>query len=136
MYSFFGENPMGSSQYYNAHGTIDESLPATENMRILFWTPVFLEYIQDKNIPCGNIKCQITSDKSLLNSSQAVVFHAWESDVIITSTEKTGEVTYWKNIPNFRFKNQYWVLYGLEPPMYFTEKLQSFGDLFNWTMTY
>ncbi|CAG7820259.1 unnamed protein product, partial [Allacma fusca] len=135
LYTFFAENPIGLSQYYNAHGTIDEVLLITDNMRILFWTPVFLEYIQEKNIPCGNIKCQITSNKSLLNSSQAVVFHAWESDLILTSMEKTGKDN-WKNIPKFRFTNQYWVLYGLEPPMFFTKKLQSFGDLFNWTMTY
>ncbi|CAG7816625.1 unnamed protein product [Allacma fusca] len=112
----------------------NKSIPLTHNnITILFWTPIWSRPMTEKNIPCGNIKCRVTPNRHLLQSSQAVVFHGWESDMIV-ARKGTREAR--KNIPEVRHYNQYWVLLALEPPMYFSPRLQSFGNLFNWTMTY
>ncbi|CAG7660588.1 unnamed protein product [Allacma fusca] len=113
----------------------DKNVPLTDNnFRILYWTTFFQTKIAEKSVPCGNITCHITHNRNFLNSSHAVLFHAWEPDMIVASSKRNPQAR--KNIPNIRYYNQYWVLIGLEPPMFFTRHLQSFGDLFNWTATY
>ena len=77
------------------------------------------------------LSCNITSDKSLFNISDAVVFHAREDSVPATVKELSS-------MP--RPVNQRWVMFIIESPLnlFNSQKLKCFdshGPL-NWTATY
>ena len=73
---------------------------------------------------CAN-KCDVTTDKSRLEESDAIVFHL-------------PDILPWTSFPKARTPEQVWVLYNLEPP---PRQIWYLGgaiwrNVFNWTMSY
>lgn len=103
------------------------SLKKENSKLILLWTPFFdyWNYLPQANFDqCSRCRnCLITTDKSKLLESDAVIFHARDMDVT--------------RLPPFRLPNQRWVFYCLESPPYSDfPGLQHTQHMFNWTMTY
>lgn len=105
-----------------------------EYKTILLFTKYFSEEYSDdfyffqsgektfKKYNCEFSNCFVTSNKSLLSTADAVLFHA--TDLRVT------------NIPQRLNTNQIWILYSMEPPKYMVLKWSLIESLFNWTMTY
>ncbi|XP_076347342.1 4-galactosyl-N-acetylglucosaminide 3-alpha-L-fucosyltransferase 9-like [Tachypleus tridentatus] len=70
---------------------------------------------------CSNL-CEVTREKRLLSSVDAVLFHARDLNM--------------KDLPKIREPHQRWILYGLESPSLTNLPWKSINGLFNWTMTY
>ena len=98
---------------------------------ILAWTSFwFQDYWCDmtENSPevskCAD-KCEVTTDKSRLEESDAIVFHL-------------PDILPWTSLPKSRRPDQMWVLYNLEPPprqIWYTGGAM-WRNVFNWTMSY
>ena len=98
---------------------------------ILAWTSFwFQDYWCDitENSPevstCAD-KCEVTTDKSRLEESDAIVFHL-------------PDILPWTSLPKSRRPDQVWVLYNLEPPprqIWYTGGAM-WRNVFNWTMSY
>ncbi|XP_035214497.1 alpha-(1,3)-fucosyltransferase C-like [Stegodyphus dumicola] len=94
---------------------------------ILLWTSFFgnWNYLPKERFShcprCRN--CQVTSDRSRLQESDAVIFHARDMSIA--------------DLPHIRYPHQRWVFYCLEsPPHSDFSGLQYMNHMFNWTMTY
>lgn len=94
---------------------------------ILLWTSFFdyWDYLPREHFKkctrCRN--CRVTTDRSKLLESDAVIFHARDMSVI--------------DMPPVRLPQQRWVFYCLESPPYSDfPGLQHTQNMFNWTMTY
>lgn len=103
------------------------SLTMKDSKLILLWTSFFeyWNYLPKENFnQCSRCKnCEVTTDKSKLLESDAVIFHA--RDMSVT------------DMPPFRLPHQRWIFYCLESPPYsdFPGLLYT-SNMFNWTMTY
>ena len=98
------------------------------NVTILMWT----DYYHNKDL-IDHIRleapipewCHVTFDRSVLNESQAVVFHIPGSDLNMN------------DLPPIRLPSQVWVFYAIESPVYISRDMASLNKLaFNRTMTY
>ncbi|GIX91502.1 alpha-(1,3)-fucosyltransferase fut-6 [Caerostris extrusa] len=94
---------------------------------ILLWTSFFgyWEYLPKENFKyCSRCRnCRVTTDRSRLKESDAVVFHARDMSL--------------SDLPPVRYPHQRWVFYCLESPPYSDfPGLQHMRNMFNWTMTY
>jgi Fucosyltransferase, N-terminal len=73
-----------------------------------------------KQCPVDN--CETTNDRTLLSQSDALIFHPWNMNL--------------NDLPNIRKREQRWVFYLTESPIYSPPIIKQIPDLFNWTMTY
>ncbi|GFY63619.1 alpha-(1,3)-fucosyltransferase C [Trichonephila inaurata madagascariensis] len=93
---------------------------------ILLWTPFFgyWGYFPSENFQhCDCRNCEVTTDRSRLSESDAVIFHARDMSL--------------SDLPSIRYPHQRWVFYCLESPPYSDfPGLQHMKNMFNWTMTY
>jgi len=117
------------SQLYahrNSFGAFKESNPSGKT--VLFWTTFFgVEdfYVGLETAPfrlCSSKQCFTTSDRSLLNQSDAIIFHIRDLDM--------------KDLPDHRFAHQYWIFYLLESPSNTPRFFNTLDNMFNWTFTY
>lgn len=96
------------------------------------WGPKTVEEAQSYKFadwdgsPCEESRCQITFDRSLLNVSDAVLFHA----VALSPRLDIEELT------RMRLPAQRWVLYTKESPGVLPIAPRYNGLHFNWTATY
>lgn len=107
------------------------SLTTNRSRRILIWTKVFGDtYEKRKNVTpifelhsaCDH-QCHITSDRSLFQVTDAVVFHERDIDPL--------------DMPTTRPQQQKWVFWSRECPAYSNSHLiRSVAHVFNWTMIY
>ena len=89
---------------------------------ILIWDKYFGGKWPQVNLACN---CSVTTDRSLFNSSSAVVFHLRDFDI--------------RDVPEFHLQHQKFVLYNLESPCYSERKrkhFELFEDNIDWSMTY
>lgn len=89
---------------------------------ILIWDKYFGGKWPTINLPCN---CTVSTDRSLFNSSSAVVFHLRDFNI--------------RDVPDYQLLHQKFVLYNLESPCYSKRKkkdLELFEDNIDWTMTY
>ncbi|CAN7982876.1 unnamed protein product, partial [Ixodes hexagonus] len=99
--------------------------------RLLLWTPFFdkwyfgLDKSRERDVLLRNCsrKCYVTNDRSLLNYSDAVVFHVLDWNV--------------KDVPLLRSPAQRWVWWIMESPhnTWFGD-YHTMKSTFNWTMSY
>ena len=110
----------------------DRSIPGSERniKRILLWTKFHgrswnMEEGDDAfyRLKCKYKNCLLTSDRSQLSLSDAVVIHARD---IHTS----------RDLPQTRDPHQRWVFFLLESPHHTEVNVSMLNDLFNWTSTY
>ncbi|CAL1281224.1 unnamed protein product [Larinioides sclopetarius] len=99
----------------------------TDVKLILLWTSFFdyWGYFPQENLQqcrrCRN--CRITTDRSKLKESDAVIFHARDMSL--------------SDLPPVRYPHQRWIFYCLESPPYSDfNGLLHMRNMFNWTMTY
>ena len=132
-------SPRLSNQKRHQNTTDQNPRTATNDSSIviLLWTKFFKRltwdhldpFFPNKLITVGNFSCQLTTDKTQLNDSQAVVFHGRNID--------------FEELPNSHRNDQLWIFYLLESPSYRVCSL-SYGDCthrlanvgFNWIMNY
>lgn len=97
-------------------------------IKILFWTEFFgsmnlLDDIKTQFKKCGG-KCEITGNKSEIETADFVVFHFLD-------------LWFWKSLPKYRDDNQIWILFVAEPPPHiYWASLNVPNMVFNWTMSY
>ena len=95
---------------------------------VLFWTAFFQRedfFVGMETKPfleCQVRQCFTTNDRSLLNQSDAVIFHIRDLSM--------------SDLPNMRFGHQRWIFFLLESPSNTYRSLDNLDSLFNWTMTY
>lgn len=96
---------------------------------ILLWTTYFGSFDKWYNsstlsrLHCARQNCLVTTDRSCLEYSDAVVFH-WR-DVNM------------KDLPEYHKKKQMWILYMMESPINSEKSIAyEFGPLVDWTMSY
>ena len=99
---------------------------------ILFWTLFFgradvfgLGLGSEGFSYCPTSQCFVTTDRSLLELSDAVIFHPRDLDP--------------NDMPRYRLPHQRWVFFNYEPPVYTTSVprlFENISSVFNWTMTY
>ncbi|XP_046448041.1 alpha-(1,3)-fucosyltransferase C-like isoform X1 [Daphnia pulex] len=115
---------------------VDVCIPSNETnshdipKTILFWTTFYGEHVWNKlkmdlNEECPNHNCRLTTDRRLLNESDAVIFHFWQDKL--------------DRIPTCRRPDQYYVYLNFESAIrsrsYFPwRKIPR--DFFNLTATY
>ncbi|XP_064639954.1 4-galactosyl-N-acetylglucosaminide 3-alpha-L-fucosyltransferase 9-like [Lineus longissimus] len=75
-------------------------------INVLFWTNYYGDVFkwQETFAGCAISKCGITTDKSLYNTSDAVIFHMWKGDFELA------------HLPKHRLENQHWLVFSREPP--------------------
>ncbi|XP_076347597.1 alpha-(1,3)-fucosyltransferase C-like [Tachypleus tridentatus] len=91
---------------------------------VLLWTTFFSEkdYLPSTDkMQCTERRCSLTSNRRVLNQSDALVFH-W-ADYLFN------------DIPAIRLSHQRWILFVLESP-HNTGSLDHFNDMINWTATF
>ncbi|CAL1293403.1 unnamed protein product [Larinioides sclopetarius] len=101
-----------------------------ETKLILLWSPLFSgpEFLMTGNKSfdhpsCPERRCEVTSERSRLMESDAVLFHL-----------RTLSMT---DIPSSRTAHQKWIFFSLEAPPYsHFHGLSFMRNMFNWTMTY
>lgn len=104
--------------------------------KILIWTPFFggWGWLNDAKSLIKNCShsCEVTNDRSLIQDSSAVLFHA--NDV----WTKYGIVATVYNplieFPSYRDPSQVWIMWSLEPMCYMWGKIPP--HTFNWTALY
>ncbi|CAN8006880.1 unnamed protein product, partial [Ixodes hexagonus] len=99
--------------------------------RVLLWTPFFGQWLfglhgsweRDVRLTNCPYECYVTNDRSLLNQSEAVVFHVRDWRV--------------EDLPSVRTPSQKWVWAIWESPEHtFFYEYHKIKHTFNWTMTY
>ena len=83
----------------------------------------------DGVVKCGQYKCNVTRNETKLQTSDAVVFHAWAN--------MSSLKTYIKRAQKYKRKlTQRWIFYNRESPdrQQFYDTI--YNSVFNWTMTY
>lgn len=108
----------------------EENAAHTSGKIILYWTKYFdtddfyIGYGTKPFEQCSNFtsSCITTNDRSLLDHSDAVIFHIRDLDVA--------------DMPLRRLPNQRWIFFLLESPLHTPNILHNLGNVFNWTMTY
>lgn len=102
--------------------TVSHSGQRVKKPTILVWDKYFGGDWPPINLPCN---CSITTDRSLFNSSSAIVFHLRDFNV--------------RDVPDYRLQHQKFVMYNLESPCYSKSKekdFELFEDNIDWTMGY
>jgi hypothetical protein len=93
---------------------------------VLSWTPCFGSYTElppIKHLKCKYQNCELTSNRSLFNVSDAVLFH-WR-DINVS------------DLPSYHSANQTWILLNQESPNNSpSHVIVPLADQINWTMTY
>ncbi|CAH1788846.1 unnamed protein product [Owenia fusiformis] len=74
-----------------------------------------------KKKKCHYDQCRVTHNRSLLESSDAVLFHITQLG---------------QDKPKIRFPHQRWVFFQMESPVLNANEYKNWNGLFNWTMTY
>ncbi|KAK3581799.1 hypothetical protein CHS0354_026005 [Potamilus streckersoni] len=124
-------------QYYPLHST-QNGRPLIKIKKILIWTKffgtvpdVFAEQERSCVSDCG-YKCSLVSDKRELNSSDAIMFHLYDSwpENWVLGTRKLVD------LPNYRDPSQVWVLANMEPLGNLWGDFSVFNALINWTLWY
>ncbi|BFZ08091.1 hypothetical protein BsWGS_11130 [Bradybaena similaris] len=110
---------------------VRETRPNSQMKRILRWTGFFTDSSWEESddssfSPCKVNKCTMTNDRSLLDESDAILFHVgalWN---------------FWRgsSMPSSRRPDQVWILYNVEPPTRVPLNLGQFPGVFNWTAWY
>ena len=112
---------------YNAQ-LFDES---TEQFKIIiFWSKYFGNSWPDREgwTLCGNHRCYMSYNHSLLPYADAVVFHGFENSLV----EDVKEA-----LSIYRDAHQYWVYYDRECSQRSRiHNITQYEPVFNWTMTY
>lgn len=112
----------------NSHSSQATGHASQEEKLILIWSPLFenmnfLQIGKDSFKNCLETNCEITSDRTRLFESDAVLFHMRTLCML--------------DIPRNRTPNQKWIFFTLESPPYSHFQGFNFMDnMFNWTMTY
>ncbi|CAG5134800.1 unnamed protein product, partial [Candidula unifasciata] len=108
-----------------------ETRPNSDTKRILRWTGFFgdlsWENTDDSYFkPCKVNKCTMTNDRSLLDESDAILFHVG------------ALFNFWRghSLPSRRLPFQVWILHNVEPPPRVPLNLARFPGVFNWTAWY
>lgn len=98
--------------------------------KILVWTTFFGQTWFEKLFsgPLKNcpFNCTVTKDKNEIYTSDVVIFHLMD-------------LTIWTQMPTYRSREQIWLLFGAETPVYtdiYSAYLRRWRRKFNWTMTY
>lgn len=100
--------------------------------RILFWNNFFnLEYSRYgngkiepfKKMGCPIVNCELTNNKSLLNNTDFVIVHMYNSFNI-------------SSIPKFRPPFQRWIFFLYESPLNSLNDYSKYNSIFNLTATY
>ncbi|XP_077517459.1 alpha-(1,3)-fucosyltransferase C-like isoform X1 [Amblyomma americanum] len=109
-----------------AHYSLSRNFSTAHQLpRIMMWTNFFAswhEKLDDITYNCS-ARCLVTNDRSLLASTEVIVFH-----VPNMNTE---------DLPPYRFHSQKWVFFIMESPSYtLFPNLSNTKNMFNWTMTY
>ncbi|GFS96292.1 alpha-(1,3)-fucosyltransferase C [Nephila pilipes] len=93
---------------------------------ILLWTKFFgiTNFVPSySNLGCPLPKCFVTSDRSYLNRSDALIFHLRDINL--------------KDMPTYRIPRQVWILLHHESPHHTPpDLLKQLDGMFNWTATY
>uniref|UniRef100_A0A0K0E675 Fucosyltransferase n=1 Tax=Strongyloides stercoralis TaxID=6248 RepID=A0A0K0E675_STRER len=97
-----------------------QSLSKNISKKILFWTTVFGSS-DVSHLGCKSFNCIVTNNKSLLSTSDAVVFHF-------------SDINY-DNLPNRAFKLQKFIYFTMEAP-FSTKNYEAPKNYFNWIMSY
>ena len=116
--------------------TFDSNWKLQKEKKILIWTPFFgkWDWVNDAKAILSNcpFKCEVTNDKSDLESSNAVLFHAndvWtQSGIVATIYNPLIK------FPSYRDPSQVWVMWSLEPMCYMWGQIPP--HTFNWTVLY
>ena len=124
-------NSPNSQDILNPYPAFTQSYPSGK--LVIFWTSFF--GTEDYGVGLGNEpfhncpvdQCFTTTDRSLLNQSDALIFHPRDIKL--------------NDLPQHRLAHQRWIFYNLEPPYIpFTSfdphLLENLSGVFNWTMTY
>ena len=94
---------------------------------ILFYTTIFDRIVvfhpDEYKKCCEPFNCEITTDKSRLMQSDAIVFHG-------------RDLPKGKDMPKQRTAKQRWVFFSHESPYHSKLVTREYNDMFNWTMTY
>ena len=97
---------------------------------VLFWTTLYFNpglnysnkvFKNAENCPVTS-NCEVTSDRTMLAYSHAVLFHFYDLKDTV-------------DVPEYHHPKQKWVFLNEEPPT-LTEHVQSYNNTFNITMTY
>ena len=99
--------------------------PIVPKKTILLWTPFFgkKDYVKFSDYYCDVSNCLFSSNRDLLNVSDAVVFHMRDVNL--------------KDLPSLRTPDQRWVLLHHEaPPHSPKDTVIGLDHLINWTITY
>ncbi|XP_028395424.1 alpha-(1,3)-fucosyltransferase fut-1-like [Dendronephthya gigantea] len=99
---------------------------AGQKRLILFYTTIFdrvTVFYPNELQCCEPFNCEITTDKSRLLESDAVVFHGRDLPLGV-------------KMPKQRTAKQRWVFYSMENPFYSKIVTSDYNGMFNWTMTY
>ncbi len=122
-------------EYNHVHfGKHDEcaryrSAPKVSNGRqklILFYTTIYKRitvFYPEEYQCCEPLNCEITTDKSRLLESDAVLFHG-------------RDLPSGKHMPKQRTPKQRWVFFTHECPFHSKIVASDYNGMFNWTMTY
>uniref|UniRef100_A0A0N4ZC06 Fucosyltransferase n=1 Tax=Parastrongyloides trichosuri TaxID=131310 RepID=A0A0N4ZC06_PARTI len=113
-YLLLGDINKRESEYF--HGRISKN----DRKAILMWTE-FFGSSDLTNLQCKSLNCDITNNKSLLSSSDALIFHF--SDINLT------------NLPERAFPLQKFVYFTMEAPFSTDSKITP-SNYFNWVMSY
>lgn len=103
--------------------------------RILKWTPMFGQGTLDGDRKCletCRVKCEITDDKSEIETVDAVEFHLCD---IWTKEWRIGTKSV-IDFPQYRTPDQVWILGNLEPPPHLWGDIRILNGKFNWTKWY
>ena len=95
------------------------------NYTILLWTEFFGQnnYITPLTYQmCPVINCEFTSDRTMLNQSDALILHLRDLKI--------------NDLPNYRSINQRWILLNHESPPHSPQLLHHLDGKINWTITY
>ena len=106
-----------------------KSVPKFPNGRrklILFYTTIFDRFVvfhPDEYKCCEPFNCELTTDKSRLLLSDAVIFHG-------------RDLPEAKAMPKQRRAEQRWLFFSHESPFHSKLVTSDYNGIFNWTMTY
>ncbi|XP_060075577.1 alpha-(1,3)-fucosyltransferase C-like [Ylistrum balloti] len=92
--------------------------------KILLWTTYFTaDWVYLGNMKYSKYDCSVTSDKSEIESADAVLFHYLD-------------LWLWKKVPGYRRLDQVWIMYNMEAPPHQHYTGRSWSNSINWTLTY
>ena len=108
---------------------------ATKNKTILFWTTWYVKnywpgfedgFDNGKLNKCPMSNCLLTNNRSLINESQAVIFHMQPGDFNVG------------DLPKHRHPHQRFIMYFFEPLIYSRRKVfnSAPAHYFNWTFSF